>query len=43
MPNKYLREKILILGSIILIVSFCTLEKLLPKKRGDFKEREFEF
>ena len=43
MPNKYLREKILILGSIILIVSFCALEKVLPKKNSNSKEREFEF
>jgi hypothetical protein len=41
--NKCFREKVLILGSIILIVSFCALEKILPKKRADSKEREFEF
>jgi hypothetical protein len=43
MANKYFREKILILGSIILIVSFCALEVVLPKRKKEPQQREFEF
>jgi hypothetical protein len=37
-----IRERVLIAGSAILIISFCTLE-ILFKRNKDSEYREFEF